>query len=143
MAEFLVTYSLVDAYDRSATKRFTVEAIDHATALTEAGLMAADLADLTELDILWYVVGDKVVYTDTVVAGANRDEGITLSVRKADNEKAVIKVPGPINAVLNPDGTVDMANAAITAFVANFLSGVFRISDHEVVTDALSGKLDK
>ena len=143
MAEFGVGYTLEDAYGRVATKRFTVAAADHATAVTEAGNMAVDLAGVSEAQILWYTVQEKTVYSDSADAGANKDEGITLVVRKADNEKAVIKVPAPINAAINPDGTVDLANALVLSFTNNFTSGVFRISDHEVVTEVLSGTLDK
>lgn len=143
MAEFGVSYTLEDAYGRSTTRQYTVEAVDHATAVTEAGNMATDLAGISEAQILWYVVIDKTVYTDTADAGANKDEGVTFSVRKADNEKAVIRVPAPINAIFNADGTVDLTHAAVSAYIANFLSGVFRISDHEVVTELLSGRLDE
>jgi hypothetical protein len=143
MAIFPVSFSLVDAYGRPATKRFDVDAVDHAAAMTAAGAFAADLAGITELRILSYVVGERVTYTDTADAGANRDEGVTLSVRTADNEKAVIKVPGPVNAIFNPDGSVDLTDGAVTAFIANYLAGTVLVDDGETVTELISGRLDK
>jgi hypothetical protein len=143
MAIFPVSFALVDAYGRPAPKRFDVNAADHAAAMTAAGALATDLAGITELRILSYVVGERVTYNDTVDAGANRDEGVTLSVRTADNEKAVIKVPGPVNAIFNPDGSVDLTDGAVTAFIANYLAGTVLVDDGETVTELISGRLDK
>jgi hypothetical protein len=143
MAIFPVTFSLVDAYGRAASKRFDINAASHGDAVTAAGAFATDLAGITELRILSYVVGERVTYTDTVDAGANRDEGVTLSVRTADNEKAVIKVPGPVNSIFNTDGSVDTTDGAVTAFVANYLAGTVLVDDGETVTELIGGRLDK
>jgi len=143
MADFEVTYTLEDAYQRVGTKRYDFSAADHPTALTAALAMADDLAALTEMRILWYVVHTRVAYSDSVTAGANKDEGITLVVRTTDNEKAVLKVPGPMNAVINADGTVDITNALVSDYVDNFITGDFTVSDGEDVTELLSGRLDK
>lgn len=142
MALFPLSVALVDAYGRPATKRYDVNAADHAAALVVAAAFMADLAGITELRILSYVVGERVTYSDSVDAGANKDEGATLSVRTADNEKATVKIPGPINAIFNADGSVDLTDGAVTAFVANYLSGDIRVDDGEVVTEIISGRLD-
>jgi len=143
MPIFRATFSLVDAYGRNATMRRDIDALDQPTALVAAGDFAADLADLTELRILWYEIAQRQVYTDTVDAGANRDEGATFSVRTEDNEKATIKVPGPINAIFNADGSVDLTHSAVAAFMANYLAGTVLVDDGEVVTEILSGRLDE
>ena len=146
MPAYTVTFSLVDAYNRQTTKEFeTVDTIaDETEALAAAAALATDLANLTELRILSYAVGQRVVYTDTVTADANVDEGVTFSLRKEDNYKAPLKVPGPLNSIFQPDGSVILTNAAVTAFVANFLTGGdFTFSDGEQATELISGKLDK
>lgn len=143
MTQYSVGYTLEDAYGRNTSKKYLVEAVDVAAARTAASDMAADLAQLTEAQILWYTVAEKITYSDTVDAGANKDEGVTFVVRKTDNEKATIKVPAPINAIFNTDGTVDLTNSAVSSFMANFLSGVFLVSDGEVVDSLLSGRLDE
>jgi hypothetical protein len=143
VAIFPVSVSLVDAYGRPATKHFDVNAATHGDAVTAAGALMTDLAGVTELRILSYVIGERVTYTDTVDAGANRDEGVTFSVRTADNEKAVIKVPGPVNAIFNGDGSVDLTDGAVTAFIANYLAGTVLVDDGETVTELISGRLDK
>ena len=146
MPEYLVSVDMVDAYGRPASKRFkSVSTIaDFDAAKTAAASLVGDLAGLSELDVLAYQVGERVVYTDTVVAGANRDEGVTFQLRKTNNYKGNIKVPGPINAIFNADGTVDLVDAAVTAFIAHFLTGGnFTFSDGEQASNLISGLLDK
>lgn len=142
MPIFPMTVSMVDAYGRSVSKRFDLDETDYAAALSLAGDFIDDLAALTEARILSYTLATKVVYNDVVTAGANRDEGITFSVRTEDNEKAVIKVPAPINSVINSDGTVDLLDSAVAAFAANYLNGQVLVDDGEVVTEFISGRLD-
>lgn len=141
--EFQVVFSLVDAYGRNARKVYFFEAADHSTALVEAGLFNADLEAISGLRVLKYNVGQDVAVSDTADATANRDEGATFSVRKADNDKAVVKVPGPVDSIRNPDGTIDITATAVTNFFDNFLSGVVRVSDGEVMTELISGTLDQ
>lgn len=146
MPEYLVTFEMVDAYQRSARKSwYTVDTIaDETAAIAAAAALATDLGNLTELDILSYTVSRRVVYTDVVVAGANRDEGVTFTLRKVDNYKDNIGVPGPINSIFDANGNVELADAAVTAFIANFLTGGdFVFSDGEQATALLYGTLDK
>jgi len=112
--------------------------------LIAAAALAADLAAITEAEILSYTVALRTVYNDTVTTGGNRDEGATLVIRKEDNFKGILKVPAPINAIFDSIGNVDITNAAVTAFVSNFLTGAdFVFSDGEQGTALLSGRLDK
>lgn len=146
MPEYTVRFSMVDAYQRTASKSFTTVSTmaDETAALAAAAGLATDLANLTELDILSYEISQRVVYTDTVDAGANRDEGVTFQLRKVDNFLGDIKVPGPINAIFNGDGSVDLTDAAVTAFISNFLTGGdFTFSDGEQATSLIKGSLDK
>lgn len=146
MPSYEVVYSMEDAYGRPTTKTFqSVDTLaDETAALAAAAGLATDLANLTEAVILSYSVKQRVPYTDSVDPGANKDEGVTFSIRKVDNFKDVIKVPAPINAIFNADGTVDLTNAAVTAFISNFLvGGDFTFSDGEQGSALLSGKLDE
>ena len=145
MPEYMVVYEMVDAYERSTRKEFetVVTMVDEAAALAAAAALATDLGNITEARILAYTVAQRVVYVDTVDAGANRDEGAILTLRKEDNKKASIRVPAPINAIFNADGTVDLTNAAVTALVANFLTGGdWTFSDGEQATEIVSGYLE-
>ena len=144
MPVYEVSFEMVDAYGRSASKRFeSVDLLDEATALASAAALATALANLTELDILAYSVGQRIVYTDTPDAGANRDEGVTFTMRKLDNFKGSIKVPGPVNSIFNADGSVDLTDAIVTGFINSFLSGAdWTFSDGEQASAIIKGELD-
>lgn len=142
MATYTLNVSLVDAYGRPASKRYDIVAATQPDAVTLAGNFMADLAGITGLRILSYVVGEKVTYTDVVTAASNRDAGATFSVRTQDNEKATVKVPGPIADIFNTDGTIDLTDGAVTAFMSEFLAGNVLVDDGEVVTEVISGRLD-
>lgn len=146
MPTYTVRYEMVDAYNRRTSKTFeTVSTMaDETAALAAAAGLATDLANLTELDILAYNVSQRIVYTDSVTAGANKDEGVTFVLRKVDNYNDDIKVPGPINSIFDANGNADLADAAVSAFLSNFLSGGdFTFSDGEQATEAIKGTLDK
>ena len=87
MPEFLVTYELVDDYNRPARKTFATVATtaDFPAAAAAAAALFTDLAVLTELRVLAYSVAQRIVVTDAATAGANRDEGVTLTLLKPDN----------------------------------------------------------
>lgn len=143
MPNYDVTFSLVDGYGRNHTKRFTTVAADPAGAIVNAGAFATALEAVTESRVLAHVVHVRTVVTDTATAGANKDEGVTISVRTLDNEKSNIKIPAPVNAMINPDGTVDVAYADLATFLALFTAGTWLIDDGETVAEVISGALDK
>ena len=145
MPAYTVVFEMVDAYERPTRKEFeTVATIaDEAAALAAAAALATDLGNITEARILAYTVARRVVYVDTVDAGANRDEGAIMTLRKEDNKKASIRVPAPINAIFNADGTLDLTNAIVTAFATNFLTGGdWTFSDGEQAGELVSGYLE-
>lgn len=143
MAIFDLAVKMQDDFGRQTTRRFQADELDYATMLTVATGFLADLAALTQLEILEYRVSQGFSYSDAVVSGANVDAGITLSVLKTDNQKAVLKVPEPTVGVVLSDGTVDLSSALVTDYVDNWITGNFKISDGEDVASLLSGKLDK
>lgn len=143
MPVYDVSVKLRDAYGRQSVKRYQTDEVDHATAVTAAGLFVNDLAAITEAEILEHTVSLKTIVTDTASAGANLDEGITLSVELSGNKKGTIKVPAPVKSFVNPDGTVDIEDTLVTDFLDNWLVGNFTLSDGDTVSALLSGKLDR
>lgn len=147
MPQFSVTFEMVDFYGRSARKTYETVAdmADFTAASAAAADLATDLGLVTEMQILSYTVGLRTVYTDSVVTGANRDEGLTLILRKEDNYKGVLKVPAPLNDIFDEGtGIADIAHAGVAAFASNFLvDGDFVFSDGEQAIALLSGRLDK
>jgi hypothetical protein len=143
MPDFQATVKLQDAFDRRTTKRFEGDFADFATAQAAIIALVFDLDALSDAQVVAYSVGQKSDYAGSLVAGANLDSGITLSVMKTDSEKAVLKVPAPDLAVVNADGTVDITNAEVVAYVDNWITGTWYVSDGEEVDSLLSGKLDR
>lgn len=144
MPNYLVKYSLVDSMGRPGTKTLETQVlVDQAAALTAAASMAILLDDVTEMRIKSYTVSERIVYTDTFEAGANRDEGASITVEKADNYNAPHNIPAPVQAMRLPDGTVDLTNAALIAYFAEFeATGDFQLSDGEVITSVVRGTID-
>lgn len=149
---FFVTYLLQDDFNRRSRKRFETIAFSGADqgaefllAITAAQALQVDLSALTELDVLSFFIAYEETVSDTVTTSANVDEGASLTVSKVGTSKrGNMKVPGPMQAVRNGDGTIDVANALVTDFITNFQAGGdFLISDGEVVDSVISGKLDK
>lgn len=151
MTVFTHNVTLVDDYGRITRKQFKTEDIsgadlgaEYLSANTFAGTLNTALAALSEAQILYYNLGREVVSGDTVVVGANVDEGLTALARKLNNKLTVLKVPAPMNAVFNPDGTLDILDAIVTAYTDHFkVGGGFTTSDGENITDLVSGRLDK
>ncbi len=151
MTVFTLSVTMQDAYGRVTRKLLKTEDISGADVGAEyllaqgfATTLLTALGNLTEAEILYYNLGREVTYTDTPVAGANVDEGMTALARKTNNKLVVIKVPAPINAVFNPDGTLDIVDAIVTAYTNHFIAtGGFTISDGENITALVSGRLDK
>lgn len=143
MPFFDVSVKMEDDYGRTTTRRFEVEEADIATALTSAASFITDLEAISKLAVIKYSVAQETPVVDSAISGANKDAGITLSVRKEDGDKAIIRVPDPVSGVVLGDGSVDLTDTNVTDFIANWLTGNFRVSDGETVSALLSGKLDE
>lgn len=144
MPQYKLNIQLEDAYTRRTTRRFTVDAVDQATAMTNAAAFVDDYAAFSEAEILKWSLAEETTYADAVIAGANIDEGVTLTVEINNSEKrAAIKIPAPGNSVINADGSVDLTATIVTDFIAHFTSGFVLVSDGETVTALKKGVLDK
>jgi len=84
--------------------------------------------------------------TQAVTAGANVDVGATFSgwIEAVDGKKASTKIPGIKLAKVGADGTIDLADVDVAAFLAMYAdAGDFYISDGENVADWIRGSLDR
>lgn len=145
MPEYNLSVQMQDDYLRRTTKRWLVSAVDYATALTNAALFITNLSAITGCDVLAYSLATPVQVTDTVTAGANLDAGATFSTSIVGfpAKKASQKVPAPVASIINTDGTIDMTDAIVTDYTANFISGFVLVSDGETVDTFDSGRLDR
>lgn len=144
MPAYDLSLTLYDAYHTKPTTRsFKIFAADFAAAQTAVEAFVPDYQAVTELWITESRLTDTETYTGVVGARANKDEGMTLSVRLVnENKKAIVQVPGPIAGIRNSDGTIDLTEAVMTAFMAHYTDGTILVSDGEEVEAFLGGKLD-
>jgi hypothetical protein len=143
---------MVDDYNRTASKEFEMlpAVVTLTAAETAAAALAAAIAALSELRVLAYTISQRYVFTDAVTPGGNRDEGITITMRKVDLMKGSLKLPGPINSVFDENGMV-ITSPAIPTAVQDFIdqfeylgaTAAFTFSDGEQWTEFVSGTLDK
>lgn len=136
--------TMVDDYGRSLTKGVeTVETVI-ATAITDIGAYLTALNAVS--DAGWqkqdYLAAGVV--TQAPAAGANRDTGATIKVTLDNGKNYAFKIPMPKAAIIEADGSVDVADADVLALIALFeTAGKLRVSDGNYVTAVLSGSLDK
>jgi len=143
MPDYKVTLSMRDAYARETTRSAIINATDPVAADVAVGLWVTDLQASTELQIFKSVIAVESLYAGAPAAGANKDEGMTLSVLLVDGvKKASIQIPGPVQSIRNPDGTIDLTDPIMTDLLVNYTNGNIRISDGEVVGSYIKGTLD-
>lgn len=140
---------MVDAYNRPTSKRFeSTDLADYAAAAASAAALLVDLAVLSEARILASTISERLPFADAVTAGANKDEGVTFTLRLPDNKKDNLSVPAPINAIFDANGMVITSPAipvAVSDFLANFseATGDWTFSDGEQWAEFVKGTLDK
>ena len=143
MALYPATVKFVDAYGRHTRRSFLLDDISIASAVTNLGLFVTALQDVTMLQIIESKVCSVAQHAGAPTANANRDEGATFSVAlDTPGKYASVQIPGPVLAARNADGTIDMTNEDIVAYVAFYESGLVTASDGETVASFVKGVLD-
>lgn len=146
-------FSLTLADDYGRTTRKLIELAGEtllADYVTVAAAFMTATEAVTDLAVIRCdLVIDNIDPGFALTAGANVDVGATFTgyiYGGGNGKKASLKLPGIKAAMLNGDGTVDMADAAIIAFLAYWLEAtpaVCQLSDGEEISSWIRGKLDK
>lgn len=142
----LVAVTLQDAFGRSTTKRFEAQAATVALAQTYTDAFLAALAAVSDLGQVKAIYEVPLVVTTPVAPGANSniDVGATLHTVLASARGYGLKVPGIKYSLVAADGRVDVADAAILAYLAMFeAAGHWQVSDGEKIVSVNYGELDK
>ncbi len=144
MPEYNVAFTYADGQNREGRKTFKTQTLaNFAAAETAAGLLYSDLAAIMDAEILRYSISGDTVVADAGGATANKDEGITIQVRKTNSLRDVLRVPAPVTGLLDGNGNLDTSNVLVTNYVENFQSaGDFTFSDGEMAVDIIGGWLD-
>jgi len=136
--------TLRDAYNRYGSKSFQGNATTVVGAQADALALAADLDAVS----LAATVKTRVAVDDLISgvpqAGANIDAGGTLHCRLDNGKLYGLKIPAINPSVVNADGSIDITDALVTAFVAHFQSGgEYTVSEGNVITVIEYGELDR
>jgi hypothetical protein len=133
---------LRDAYARETTRSAIVAATDPVAAGLALSLWAADVQGVTKCHVYKqrFFIDEEIA--GAPAAGANIDEGMTISVLlEGGVKKASIQLPAPVDDIRNADGTIDITNALMTALEENYQDKIF-ISDGEKTDHFTKARLD-
>jgi len=140
---FEVGLTLVDDYARTTTRRFTNTATLVADALTQVGAFITLLLAVSDAGTVKHEITTRTVASNAADSGANKDVGGTIHCRLDNGKVYPLHIPCIKAAMLNPDGTIDIADAAITAYVDEFMTGGhFTVSEGNLIDEILYGELD-
>lgn len=139
--------AFVDAYGRITRKVFGME--DQVLLADYAAAIAAFVAELTPMTDLGLVRADLIlpaVGEFAATAGANVDVGATISgfLDIGGGKKASLKIPGIKASFVGDDGSIDLTQVDVAAYLAMFETDAdFNISDGEQVSSWIKGALDR
>lgn len=143
-----ISVKLIDDYGRTSTKRLELATDVAATAITDAVTVAEGLAAASDCGLLsCTVLFDAAVTPTSATSGGNLDAGASIQglLTGTPAKYATLKVPAPLAAYINSDGTIDLANATLKTFLDFYTEAVIKcdISDGETVDSWVKGTLDR
>lgn len=141
---FDVSFTLVDAYARTGSKRFQGVATTLAQAQTDATALGSDLFATTLMGAIKRTFNVVETLTEAVETGANVDAGGTVHCRLDNGKIYAFKIPAIDPALVNADGSIKIDNAAIVDLIAHFQTGgEYKVSEGNLVDAILYGELDR
>jgi len=141
---FIATIALEDSLNSQVSKRVELETSVLADAQTAMASLITDLEAITDLGVVSVTYTFKDLSEASAAAEASSiDAGATFRLRLDNGKVAAYKVPGfPISKV-SGGRSIATDDSDVVAYFANFAgAGDFTLSEGDVVTAILSGKLD-
>lgn len=138
---FEITVTLIDRGDNVTHMRFGVGGADIAAAETIAAANIADLVAVTKAYVVGYSVSEKFANDAARTPSANGEieekAVVTVNLETAP-KKAILTIPAPVDTLfVGTSGDnwnqVDIADSLLVAWVGDFVSGGFTLSDGENV----------
>lgn len=139
-----VTLTFIDGRNRTKTKTVEMVTNDAATAETAGDAVYAAYAAVTQGAISKFVVSGEKLPVASPGATSNVDAGVTVSCALLGGGKAANKWPMPTEAIINADGSLDLADLDVVAVQTLYEAGeTAHLSHGQSITSFLSGQLDK
>lgn len=143
-----LSISYEDDYGRRTVRKYEMETqVDLAAYQAAAVAFVAAVQAITDLAAVRVdLILDGVTAGFAVTAGANVDVGATFQglITDGNGKKASHKVPGIKPALVGTDGSIDITQVTVDAYLDQFLAaGAYMLSDGETISEWLKGALDK
>jgi hypothetical protein len=138
------TVTLIDSFNTLTTKTYECEATTLAQAATDIGALITTLEAISDLGVVSVSYVEKDISEASAAAALSSvDTGATFRMRLNNGKVAAHKVPGFDLAKVSSDRNIDIADADVAAYFANFESaGDFTVNEGNTMSQLLSGKLD-
>ena len=145
MPIYAVTFQIMDEENRTTSREVLFNVADETALLVAAGLMETDLEAMMKSAIQSYTYRRTVVVSNSPAAGSNIDAGATFRFNSALPISPTVKVPDPVDAIKNGQGGIDLADALVVAWFANYNPGdcVVNITNPTQPASMAAGTLDK
>jgi len=145
MPIYAVTFQIQDVEGRATNREVLFNVADETALLAAAALHETDLQAMTKSGIQSYTYRRSVSVANTPAAGSNIDAGATFRFNSTLPISPTVKVPDPVDAIKDGQGGIDLADALVTAWFANYNPGdaVVNITNPTQPTSMAQGTLDK
>jgi hypothetical protein len=137
--------SLTDVMGRPTSMRIELTGADEATIMAAGALVCSELDAASKLGVTKAVIQFPLSgVASAAAAGSNTDVGgKARGYSSTDGDTLILRLPDPIDACVNADGTIDLTNATLKLFIDEFLSGgVAMLSDGEQISSWRYATLD-
>lgn len=147
-SDWRITVTLLDTIGLKTTMNFIYSADELTLADEFSAANDAATALVSDLE----AVSDATVYSERVAYLKSLDETLPADADITDVAQVVtyltpdgvlpkyhvLRIPAPVSGIFTADGkTIDIADADLIAYVANFLDGEFEVSDGEHIDDTI------
>lgn len=145
MPIYAVTFQIMDEEQRTTSREVLFNVADETALLAAAALHETDLAAMTQCGIQSYTYRRTVDVSTAPGAGSNIDAGATFRFNSPLPISPTVKVPDPVEAIKDGQGGIDLADALVIAWFANYNPGdaVVNITNPTQPTSMAAGTLDK
>lgn len=128
MAIYEVQFDLNDEQGRSTKRNLLVDAVDEATAITQIGLMQANLELISKCGVDNATYRRSIGFVSAPGAGSNVDAGSTYRWDTPLVINPTTGIPDPEEATKDGQGGIDLGDVGVAAFVDLFVSGAWRVN---------------
>lgn len=145
MALYAVTFQVMDEENRTTNREVLFEVADETALLAAAALHETDLQAMMKSGIQSYTYRRTVSVLNAAGAGSNIDAGATFRFNSPLPISPSVKVPDPVDAIKDGQGGIDLSDALVIAWFANYNPGdaVVNITNPTQPTSIAQGVLDK